>query len=608
MPRVRDRATGRVYEQDEAGEWVQVYGPPVSGAEALLIGTGRELTTLGRGIADLAGGPDPRERQARAAEEALYREVEMGHPIATGIGRALPGLAMAPLGAGTPFGLAAIAEQAGLSALYGFAGEGDLSERLMRAGVGAAAAGAGTYVGHKVSQYAGAFRQGLADAATRRAAGQTAAGTFDVDGTLRLAGTGEVAAAGPEALAERAKVLGELYEAEGRATPILTAPGAERARLMQRGRDMGMGFTFGDTAADPAVRQALKLREAALESDPLLSPLITPLRVRNREIANATALKALGVEGPEAALRVEGALAPQTLGAAADRIGGAFKEIGDELSERVSYETGEIFRLEADSELLEDLVSSFSTLREGLPVLGKREAPKLIGDLRALLEGGITGPQMVLYRSQLAALLEQYSDQRGGALMAQSLRGTLEAFDSWVERNVPEDIAERWIAARSQYRVLQTLQRPGVISAQADINPRALANALRQTYPFEYMRGGDIRGTANLLPAVRDLFDVARIGATFGDVVGNSGTATRAGGMTALTTPAGIMSLVLSGPLSVTGRGLTRMASAPTMVDILAALSQARYQAGAGAARTLGAAAGREAGRRFSERENELER
>jgi hypothetical protein len=63
-----------------------------------------------------------------------------------------------------------------------------------------------------------------------------------------------------------------------------------------------------------------------------------------------------------------------------------------------------------------------------------------------------------------------------------------------------------------------------VVNAKGEIVGTTLARRMERDYPAEFKRG-DQFGTST--PEMLALFDAARISGRFGDIVGNSGTATR---------------------------------------------------------------------------------
>jgi hypothetical protein len=94
-------STGRYFYQDDDGGMVEVPSHVAESTmgERLLIGAGRQLTRIGRGIADIFSPSDERAR-LQAEENELYNPLSQTFPVSTAIGEALPGLATVPLGMG----------------------------------------------------------------------------------------------------------------------------------------------------------------------------------------------------------------------------------------------------------------------------------------------------------------------------------------------------------------------------------------------------------------------------------------------------------------------------------------------------------------------------
>jgi hypothetical protein len=148
-----------------------------------------------------------------------------------------------------------------------------------------------------------------------------------------------------------------------------------------------------------------------------------------------------------------------------------------------------------------------------------------------------------------------------------------------VERQASDpDLMARWGNARQQWRYLKVLERPGVVT-KGNVNPASLNTALGKMFKGEYARAGDVRrGAPN------DLFDASRITNWMGDVVGDSGTATRSAWAALGRNPGALELMTAAG---------SRMVSAPVMNAYMRASpdAAAAFMAPAGAAARAGAQA-----------------
>jgi hypothetical protein len=162
------------------------------------------------------------------------------------------------------------------------------------------------------------------------------------------------------------------------------------------------------------------------------------------------------------------------------------------------------------------------------------QAGEFIENLQRLASQPMTGKTAMAYRSSLNNAFRDAAATPGQGTYAEALRDTLEAFDAWVGRVAPEDVAEKWATARDQWRMLASLESGRVVDPRGDVNLMSAWSELRRAYPAEFLRG-DQFGTTTA--PVADFMDAVRIGAAFSDVVGNSGTATRQAAGDVMTAP-----------------------------------------------------------------------
>lgn len=212
--------TGEIYELVD-GQWQSTNRQELAGkmaaegmgkGEAFLVGAGRELTAVGRGIRNLyaqATGDEATQDQIAADESEAERHIagtsdalSSGGRFALGAGRAAPYLATAPLGAGiggaATRGVAGLAESMAIGgALGGVKYSGDQGTDAI---TGALLSGAGYGLGALAGRTVRAIRANGAEAraALMEAGRQTRAGQVlevarDVAGSLPQKSAGEMA-------------------------------------------------------------------------------------------------------------------------------------------------------------------------------------------------------------------------------------------------------------------------------------------------------------------------------------------------------------------------------------------------------------------------------
>jgi hypothetical protein len=301
----------------------------------------------------------------------------------------------------------------------------------------------------------------------------------------------------------------------------------ERARLVARADDLGFQLSTGQRTGSIPQQQV----DAGFASNPLLSrPFVEAAESNNRQYAR-TLLRAIGEPAGDA-------VTPQALGRANERLGGDFRDIAEDLGDDPL--AGGKVRFIGDlstairGELSDPRIRGRSVGDIPPHLRGKTVSPTLQGMIDDLDSGApVSGAQLMAWRSALTDDVMRFSEQGSGALgtATTTANAAIDAIDDAIVRGGTGDVAERYIEARSQWRVLQSaeniLRDPlGTVSA------KRMNTELLRTVPFEYRRGGltgaNPGGRSEQLQNVADFFDATRIGAgILPEVVANSGTPTR---------------------------------------------------------------------------------
>jgi len=230
-----DKLKGGDYREAQQAQ-MPTAAESVSGPEAALIGAGRSLTSLGRGIGDLfarGAGLEGMQQNiaAREAEETpLYAELQQERPGATMAGEVAPYLATAPLSMGS--GAAGLAAKAGMGALLPALEHGAPTERLQAGAAGAAGgllgAGIGAGLGRAIRPVGAKASQAVGDLADRAKA-------------LGLKTTPAIES-GSRPLA--------VAEASLRSSPFASQPLAAAGRANQQTVNQVAARSIGETAED----------------------------------------------------------------------------------------------------------------------------------------------------------------------------------------------------------------------------------------------------------------------------------------------------------------------------------------------------------------------
>lgn len=590
--KVRNEETGQRYEMVN-NAWKPIYSDAEDKGviDTLLISAGKNMSDLGNGahrlLMEVVGdeyGLEQLRRQQRQDQEA-FDELQRERPGTTMIGQMLPGVAAGVLTGGIASigGLgarAAVGLEAGASALQGGVEyREDLGSQGVNALLGGFFGGVGGAGGEAINRVRGASRgvteareqlqrqmvrnqEQVLDAVRASRAAEGVISLPGMDGKLALEIKGH-------SLAEIGKRTDELGEA---ARAMLSKPAADGTvefnRLTSRAEQLGIKLTNGQLADDVSLRQL----EASLGSNPLTSRLEGLRKQSNRARVNQTFGRALGIEGDTREL-TEG------------MIGDVFNELEDEFG-RIGAQLGTV---EIDEAFVEGL-EAIQTRNIASPVRSPEAVEitnKMLDIATVGADGKVTigGGQLMNWRSDINRKMRQASIAGDGNL-SMRLRETLQVLDDAVVREAGPDTAVRYINARSRYRLADAMDQTNVIKNGNVMTGRA-ASVMKNRYQSEFRRGNQYG--AALSQDLLDAFDVLRISNRFGDIVGDSGTATRMAIPNLLNNPGSTLTgwmtagagevairmggTALSGPLPAAaltgaGRGLTGAIGAPAAAAV----------------------------------------
>lgn len=279
--------------------------------------------------------------------------------------------------------------------------------------------------------------------------------------------------------------------------PPLPAPlglNATEKATLAAGERLGLQVTPGARIGSPQLRQI----EARLESLPSTSGPLLKLKADNARVVQRELLKAIGEKGDE--------VSAASLANAADRIGKVFDDAAS--TTKVAYDN--------------DLQNALSQVgARAAAELTEAELPIVQRQLNEILSkaanpnGAIDGPAFQNIYSQLGRI----QASRPGAV--KDVIGDIrEALHDALVRSAGPKVAAKVKEARDQYRVLRTAEKSGAIDVgSGSVKAGQLGGAFRRADNRGYQRGYNDSG----------LYDALRFSNTrsFGDIVGNSGTATR---------------------------------------------------------------------------------
>jgi hypothetical protein len=253
-----------------------------------------------------------------------------------------------------------------------------------------------------------------------------------------------------------------------------------------------LGFQFL-----PGQREGNQLLNQLATSDPLVQLSLQGPMSANRQGLRRALSRAIGINGDD--------FSTDLLGAAVDRAGAGFDDVGQAIGQRA---------------LPAEIVKRVQALSANSPFME-------IDDAAAL-----TGRQLMALRSKIddisRAAWQAGSKQEFG--LAPYADNTLDMLDDFIEQGLRDQgddaVLTMWRETQQRWKNIKVVESPGVIGMSREINPRSLDTAMRRYYKGPYLRQltGEEGRRAGLLPETRELMDWARVTGAFADNLPNSGT------------------------------------------------------------------------------------
>ena len=287
---------------------------------------------------------------------------------------------------------------------------------------------------------------------------------------------------------------GDINDLAARIMDEMTAGGemtADQVRLLDVGRRLGFEELPGMRGrGDSAGRQWM----ASYMSNPSVRFAIQDTLDANASLIERRALSAIGLQ--------QGRWGTATFREARQQIGDEFDAVRDSLPEQVALP---------------------EEIRAGL-ARAKGIAPELEDVVDET--GLISRDNLFALRSDLNLLASDLASSPGSLLKANRVGDVSESLDDFIRSQLPDGMAERWQAAREKYLVSKLLEKPGVMQPDGSLSWRSARTVLNREMPSAFRQ--TLEGArGNLSPATRDFMDAVDYASAFGDLVPNSGTATR---------------------------------------------------------------------------------
>lgn len=519
---VRNRETGEYGRRWADGSITPVSAQEIEARERGFLGNvvrsaGRSAEEFGRGVAELAMPISPEYARAGGAREANRERLQAARedtagmaaaaPLAAGVGGLLPDLAVTAGTGGAGLG-GTVARRGAL-----YAAEGAMLEagRHPEAPGRAAAVGGAVGLGGGVAgDLGGAFVRGRMAARRSRMSPGTVRGIEtgeaiieEVDDRARMAG--ETGRTGGDLFPERAPAgsasgvdirdVGEAAETgwRARAFNMIGRDAKPNAEFNDEAKALGFRLTPGVEKNSKSLRQL----EASMESGPGGAAGFQPLREHNENVLKRTIVEALGGDGEDLTAGVRG------------RIMGELETTFENIARRagtVGLKRETAFMIHRLDQLTDPVV--------------KRHAAGIVADLPERMKGAELSKRISKLRADAD---RNWRSESGDLGRAEAMDIIADGLDKALMDAVPKDVANTLQTARERWRFMRTLERGRAVDPHGEVRPGVLSNAVQKVYRREYVYG-EQTGNAAIDKALRAI----RVADGMRDIVGNSGTATRA--------------------------------------------------------------------------------
>lgn len=318
--------------------------------------------------------------------------------------------------------------------------------------------------------------------------------------------------------------------------------------VLRKGQKLGFKATPGQATGS----KTLQKFEATLESNPFTAGAFEDIKTANAQTLNKIAARAIGEES--------GYVNSTVLNQAKDRISDVYKEVADTRVRQLP---------------IDDFAAKFSSITdefEGLLPMNLGDNPVVKRFVEFANSGQATGEQLQTIASKLGNIAHKnMTTPSGDRDLGMALFKVKDIADDYLRIGLPDNIAQKFDTARTQYRNLMMLTgREGIVnSSSGDVSKAALPRMLAAKDKPGYVYGKN----------QSDFYNAARFGDAFKPIVGDSGTATRSMGNLSLENlaklPFGmVVRLYASQPVTNTSAAYMNMLNQGISPDLAALLQQ----------------------------------
>ena len=155
---------------------------------------------------------------------------------------------------------------------------------------------------------------------------------------------------------------------------------------------------------------------------------------------------------------------------------------------------------------------------------GEKAIDRMLEDIEKRGDSVLTGADIKADRQRMSGDMANFY-KNGREADGERMREAIDRLDKIVEKKSRQagrdDVADKWKSARQKWQLYRMVSKPGVVTAQGDINPAALRRAMGQNKSS----GGFGKDGPRDLPELRDVWKLANVAAA--DEVGVPNTGAR---------------------------------------------------------------------------------
>jgi hypothetical protein len=287
----------------------------------------------------------------------------------------------------------------------------------------------------------------------------------------------------------------------------------DQAKLLASGRAERLGFEFL-----PGQRNGNNVMSDIIRSQPFMADALDPLLSKNAANLGSRVARSVGLQGDDLGRNILQD-SRRVVGAEFDAVADAIPTVrlGDDIVQQ-----------------LDDLV--LTGKEKGVYGLAKGETDEAGEAIARSLD--VEGRDVMKLRQQVAEEASNRAQREGHDKIQRTMTDTVEAIDDVIEQALEasgdEATMKAWKDARTRWRVVRAIDRPGVVTPDGSISMKRLSGALEKEFDKEFRRSLD--APADFPDEVRDMLDYTRLARAFESNLGDSGTATR-GALDANTNP-----------------------------------------------------------------------